>query len=72
MLLVRCFSSLIEGCGCGGLVLWCLVLGVFFEGGGCGAGGEGRDVFGCALMRALAGTAYFPFGMHLIEVTLLA
>ncbi len=31
--------------------------------------GKGRDVFGCALMRALAGTAGLPCGLHLMEVT---
>ena len=34
--------------------------------------GEGRDVFVCALMRALAGTAGLPCTLHLKEVTFLA
>ena len=34
--------------------------------------GEGRDVFGCALMRALAGTTYLSCTLHLKEVTFLA
>jgi hypothetical protein len=34
--------------------------------------GKGRDVFGCALMRSLAGTARLPCGLHLLEVTCLA
>ena len=34
--------------------------------------GEGRDVFGCVLMCALAGTACLPCGLHLKEVILLA
>ena len=31
--------------------------------------GHGRLVFGCALMRARAGTAHLPYFMHLLEVT---
>ena len=34
--------------------------------------GEGRDVFVCALMRALAGAAGLPCTLHLKEVTWLA
>jgi len=34
--------------------------------------GEGRDLFGCALMGALAGGAGLPYTLHLKEVTLLA
>jgi len=34
--------------------------------------GTGRDLFGCALMRALAGGASLPCLLHLLEVTLLA
>ena len=49
-----------------------LILGSVLEGGRCGVGGEGRDVFGCALMRALAGTARLPCTLLLVEVTLLA
>ena len=49
-----------------------LSLGFFFDGGGCRGGGEIRDVFGCALMRALAGTAGLLCTLLLMEVTLLA
>jgi hypothetical protein len=31
--------------------------------------GQGRLVFGCALMRARAGTAHLPYWLHLLEVT---
>ena len=31
--------------------------------------GQGRLVFGCALMRARAGTANLPYGLHLMQVT---
>ena len=31
--------------------------------------GQGRLVFGCALMRARAGTARLPYQLHLLEVT---
>ena len=31
--------------------------------------GQGRLVFGCALMRARAGTARLPYLRHLVEVT---
>jgi hypothetical protein len=34
--------------------------------------GEGRDVFGCALMRAPAGTACLPCTLHLFVVACLA
>ena len=44
-----------EGCG--------------FEGGWLRLQGQGRLVFGCALMRARAGTANLPYGWHLLEVT---
>ena len=44
---------------------------------GCGLEGEvgmslqeqGRLVFGCALMRARAGTARLPYQLHLLKVT---
>ena len=45
-----------------------LSLGSVFEGGECRGGGEIRDVFWCALMRALAGMAGLPCGLHLQEV----
>jgi len=45
-----------------------LNLGSDFDGGGY-RGGQHRDVFWCALMRALAGTARLPCGLHLLEVT---
>ena len=61
----------------GGLLLWglCVVVlsvGSVFEGGRMRGWGQGRDVFGCALMRALAGMAGPPCTLHLKEVTFLA
>ena len=44
-----------EGCG--------------FEGGWLRLQGQGRLVFGCALMRARAGTANLPYIWHVLEVT---
>jgi len=49
-----------------------LSLGSVFEGKGCGGWEEGRDVFVCALMRALAVSASLPCPLHLVEVTWLA
>ena len=57
------------GAFCCGVVLR---LGIVCEGGGCGAGDQGRAVFVLALMRALAGTAGLPCTLHLLEVTCLA
>ena len=56
-----------------GLLLWglCVVmlrLGSVFDGGGY-RGGQHRDVFGCAFMRALAGASGLPCALHLKEVT---
>ncbi len=44
-------------------------VGFFLEGEDAGLGGKGRDVFWCALMRALAGAACLPCTLHLTEVT---
>ncbi len=43
--------------------------GEFFRGRDFGGEGQGMDVFGCALMRALAVTAVLPCTLHLKEVT---
>jgi len=42
---------------------------VFLRGEDAGVLEEGRDVFLCALMRALAGTAGLPCTLHLKKVT---
>jgi len=43
--------------------------GQYFFGGRMRRLLKGSDVFWCALMRALAGTARFPCTLHLMEVT---
>ena len=46
-----------------------LSMGCGFEGEWLRFQGQGRVVFGCALMRARAGTTSLPYGLHLMQVT---
>ena len=50
-----------------------LSVGYCLEGGvGTRLQGQGKVVFGCALMRARAGRAFLPYWQHLLEVTFCA
>ena len=55
--------------GVAGACVAVLSMGCGLEGGWLRLQGQGRLVFGCALMRARAGKADLPYFMHLLEVT---